>query len=72
MEKVIKMTKKVRDREKAMQDISSGLITQSEAAGRLGLGREWVNRLFKRYDNDGIAALAPKRVGKPNTRKLHG
>ena len=70
MEMEIKMMKKIRDREKAMWDIASGLITQSEAARRLGLSRKWVNYLFKIYRRDGARALVSKRVGKSNTRKF--
>ncbi len=36
MEREIKLTKKIEDREKIMLSIAEGLITQSEAARRLG------------------------------------
>ena len=69
MEGKIIVTRRAVDRERAMQSIMLGKLTQSKAAKELGLSRRRVNYLFKRYRKDGIRALVSKRVGKPNARR---
>ena len=65
---VIAMSDKELDRMQVLQDLSTKQITVSEAAGLMRLTRRQVFRLAKRYRQDGPAALASRRRGRPSNR----
>ena len=65
---VIAMSDKELDRMQVLRDLSTKQITVSEAAGLMRLTRRQVFRLAKRYRQDGPAALASRRRGRPSNR----
>src|SRR5918993_19214 len=65
---VITMSSKELDRMQVLRDLSTKQITVSEAAGLMRLTRRQVFRLAKRYRQDGPAALASRRRGRPSNR----
>jgi hypothetical protein len=70
MEKIVTMSMSELDRLKVFEQIKAKRLTKTEAAKRLGLCREQVHRLYKKYCTEGASGLISKRRGQPsNNRK---
>lgn len=70
MEKGVYMTQKELNRVEVLIKISKKQLTQNQAATELGLCLRQVQRLYRVYKTQGIAALASKKRGKPSNNKL--
>src|ERR1700730_5795949 len=57
-------------RMEVLEKIKSKQLTQELAAQHLGLSRKQVNRLYKKYREQGPAGLASQRCGKPSANRL--
>jgi transposase len=53
-----------------LEKVKKKELTQKEAGQHLGLSRKQVNRLYKRYREQGAGGLASKRVGKISNNRL--
>ena len=53
-----------------LEKIKSKQLTQELAAQHLGLSRKQVNRLYKKYRQQGVAGLTSQRCGKPSANRL--
>lgn len=66
------MSKRELDRVGVIEAAIAGRLTQHEAAKQLGLSVRQVKRLVRRYRQDGPAALASRRRGRPSNNRLAG
>ena len=64
------MSRKERDRLKAIEQLEQGLIDQQRAAAWLKLSVRQVRRLWRAYQQRGDAALVHKGRGKPSNRRI--
>ena len=69
MEKMITMTLSELDRLKLLQQIKAKRLTKVEAAKQLGLRREQVHRLYKRFCQNGPEGLISRRRGQPSNNR---
>ncbi len=53
-----------------LEKIKARQLTQELAAQHLGLSRKQVNRLYKKYRQQGAAGLTSQRCGKPSANRL--
>ena len=70
MEGDLTMSRKERDRLKAVEAVREKRINQGEAAKQLGLSVRQVKRLVRAHREDGAAALVSKRRGQPSNRRI--
>ncbi len=65
----ISMSRKEREQLKELEQVKKGLISQSEAAKRLGVAERTVRRKLVRYRKEGDIGLVHKNRGKPSPRQ---
>jgi len=53
-----------------LEQVKKKELTQSEASQQLGLSRKQINRLYKKYREQGAGSLASKRRGKASNNRL--
>jgi transposase len=61
---------KALSRIEVLEKIKSKQLTQELAAQHLGLSRKQVNRVYKKYRQQGVAGLTSQRCGKPSANRL--
>ena len=64
------MSIKELDRGKVLEQVSSKQITKGEAARRLGVTRQHVDRLYQKYCKEGDEGLISKRRGQPSNNRI--
>jgi transposase len=66
----ITMSQRDRDRLVAISALSTGQITQKQAAQQMGISVRQVSRLLDRYKKEGDAGLIHRARGKPSNRRI--
>ena len=69
-EGTVTMSMREIDRLKTIQQVVDGNLRASTAARRLGLTRRQVNRLIKRFEDEGPAGLISRQRGQPGHHRL--
>ena len=64
------MTTQDRDRLKVLHEVKKKHITQTEAAGQLGLSQRWVRKLVRRLGKEGDRGVMHRLRGKASNRKI--
>ena len=64
------MSVKKLNRLEVLERVKLKELTQAEAAQQLGLSRKQVNRLCKKYRQEGAKSLLSNRRGQPNPNRL--
>jgi transposase len=67
----IEMSGKEVRRLEVLRRVADGVITQRQAAEKLGLCDRQVRRLLRRYERQGAAGLVSRKRGKPSNRRIH-
>jgi transposase len=67
----IEMSGKEVRRLEVLRQVADGVITQRQAAEKLGLCDRQVRRLLRRYERQGAAGLVSRKRGKPSNRRIH-
>src|SRR5690349_16484216 len=66
----IAMSQKERDDLDWLKQVRGGIITQREAAGKIGVSDRWVRTLLNRLNKEGDAIVVHGLRGRPSNRKL--
>jgi transposase len=66
----ITMSMREADRLKTVQAVVDRMLRVDQAAQRLGLGRQQVARLVKRYEREGVVGLVSRKRGLPSNHQL--
>ena len=64
------MSQKERDDLDWLKQVRGGIITQREAAGKIGVSDRWVRTLLNRLNKEGDAIVVHGLRGRPSNRKL--
>ena len=67
---LVTMSTQELDRAEVLQRVVEGRLSRRLAAKQLGLSRRQVQRLVKRYEQDGAAGLAHRARGRRSNRRL--
>src|SRR5690242_149734 len=66
----IAMSQKERDDLDWLKQVQAGIITQRQAAGKIGVSDRWVRTLLDRLKREGDAIVVHGLRGRPSNRKL--
>ncbi len=70
MEKMITMSMGEVDRLRVFEQIKAGILSKTEGSKRLGMCRERVQRLYKKFCKEGVKALISKKRGQPSNNRI--
>ncbi len=64
------MNRKERERVAVMRMLEQGVVSQEEAAERMGVGTRQARRIYQRWRDEGDAGLVHRARGRPSNRRL--